>query len=909
MKKIIHFSRKLLLAALVSFPIILIFRIPSVFSQEVQPDPCTLGDLYLQAGQLDKAEETYADLLTNNPQEACAITGMQAVAKQRKVLLQIYMDAGDFEKAKEVAILLLAQSTTDQSVKDDYHTILTQIAITPEATQIPNEDLYNKINAYSVVGRPDLGYAVIQTAAADNPEFILPTTTQYSFNKDIYVNKTNSNMQTTITSIPTTQTKYLFSKTWPVWSFEALKAYLIPTLIIIASAGVLFLFTRMFYQIYLNHQGVKFDVGEFCNIGGSENGLATNIKDLIEREIFRFERSPSANYLHINQPLVNIEISAETTIISKDVSTLFNLLNKIFPPKVATLMGVLHPSTINGCGLTLRITGPDGNIVDMCTLWQKIYDPKFKGSQKSDTKQEDALCDYNALIKPAAFWTFWHITNDYNTDLSYHRKNLIRIFGTCDLLAGIMNYVGAGLMGENDSWAKKQIDESLKRDNSNLQAIYNQAQLEISEISEKNEKLLNKYSDQWIPPITPIKTDKRDWEIDKKTLLLSYNPVISKLIKIVSSLRKFESRKNYERSILYIFSLYHLGAIFEYLYTFTRMEDGLKWDDQGLMEEYKFYDEKRITPASKQKKPNFTLLEMSNHFFNEANKLVEIRKIPSKGNNLIIPQLIVKTKNVSLDNALKITVAKLSKLNFSKDNFKTLKDRMKNSINDPEEKGYYSPYNLACFHSLVIGKILREYGKDDEDLKYHKEQAFKHLKENGIDDLFNDPWASKDPSLYPLRFYLMNVQKKGNSKPPTPKVKFPATHAIHAIYGLPRQFEIKLEDILGAEKTDELLEIGATLAGRKYMQEKTGLPIELINNWIEQADLLQLPGMTGEIAWLLIEAGTKTLMEMRKIDDYVVHEKLARINETYNLSTKLPGRELLRQWQETAKKATIIFDM
>jgi hypothetical protein len=79
--------------------------------------------------------------------------------------------------------------------------------------------------------------------------------------------------------------------------------------------------------------------------------------------------------------------------------------------------------------------------------------------------------------------------------------------------------------------------------------------------------------------------------------------------------------------------------------------------------------------------------------------------------------------------------------------------------------------------------------------------------------------------------------------------------------------------------------------------------------WIEQADLLQLPGMTGEIAWLLIEAGTKTLMEMRKIDDYVVHEKLARINETYNLSTKLPGRELLRQWQETAKKATIIFDM
>jgi hypothetical protein len=140
-------------------------------------------------------------------------------------------------------------------------------------------------------------------------------------------------------------------------------------------------------------------------------------------------------------------------------------------------------------------------------------------------------------------------------------------------------------------------------------------------------------------------------------------------------------------------------------------------------------------------------------------------------------------------------------------------------------------------------------------------------------------------------------------------VKFPATHAIHAIHGLPRQFEIKLEDILEVEKTGELLEIGTTLAGRKYIQEKTGLPIELINNWIEQADLLQLPGMTGKIAWLLIEAGIKTLMEIQKIDDYFVHEKLIRINETYNFSIKMPNRELLCQWQEIAKKATIILDM
>jgi tetratricopeptide (TPR) repeat protein len=883
MKNKIHFSRKLLLTAFVLASMFLIVGISSVYSQEKNPNPCTLGDLYLQAGQLDKAEETYAAILTNNPQEACAIEGMQAVSSQRKALLDEYMKAGDYTKARELAAILLAQPIIDQTVVADYHTMMTQIALTPEAenTSTPTPDTYSVVERYFKLGRPDLAYAHLQTAVVEDPALFSVTPVPN---------------QSTTAAANLPKAKDFFAKSWPAWLLETLKAYLSPLLIILASAGVLYLLIRICVQLYLNHKEIKFDVGDFCTKEGKESGLAVNVKALIEREIFRFEKSPNKNRGHIDQPLANTDISSETTIISKDVSTLFNLLNKVFPPKVATLTGVLHPSSINGCALTLRITGPKGNIVDMCTLKQSDYDPEFNGSQKSDVMQEEALCDYNKLIKPAAFWTFWHITNNYNDDLSYHRKTLTRTFGTCDLYAGILNYTGAGMIGENDAWAKKQIDASLKRDNSNLQAIFNQAQLEISEISEENEKLLSKYSNQWIPSITP---DTSDWEIGKKTLLLSYNPVINKLIKIVSTLREFESRKDYETSFLYIFSLYHLGAVFEYLYTFTRMEERLKWDDHDLLDNYQFYDEK-IKNNEKKEKPDFTLLELSNYFFSEASKRVVIRKIPPKDNKLIIPRLIVKTKNVSLENALMIKVAELSKKHFTKMKKIKMISETESSASDPSEEGFYSPYNSACFHSLIIGKVLGENGGTDV-LDFHKNQAIKHLKDNDIENLFDDPWASKDPSLYPLRFYLKKNEKHS-------QLTKPISHKIEVIYGLPRQFEIKLEDIIGTEKTDELFEIGASVAGRQYIHEKTGIPLDLIKNWIGQADLLQLPKMSSRLAWLLINIGVISIKEMRKIDDYIILRKLEKTNDEYKLIDGLPDRKILMQWKEIANRLPAIFE-
>jgi len=356
MKNKIHFSRKLLLSLLALSCLFLFVGISNVYSQEEEPDPCTLGDLYLQAGQLDKAEERYAELLVNNPQEACAITGMQAVTDQRKALLDEYMKAGDYAKARELAAILLAQPIIDQTVVADYHTMMTQIALTPEAedTSTPTPDTYSVIEGYFKLGRPDLAYAHLQTAVAEDPALFSVTPVP--------------NQSITVTAnLP--KAKDYFAKAWPAWLLEMLKAYLVPLLIILASAGVLYLLVRISYQLYLNHIEIKFDVGDFCTKEGKESGLAVNVKALIEREIFRFEKSPNKNRGHIDQPLTNTEIASETTIVSKDVSTLFNLLNKVYPPKVAILTGVLHPTSKKGCGLTLRIIGPNGNIVDMCTLW------------------------------------------------------------------------------------------------------------------------------------------------------------------------------------------------------------------------------------------------------------------------------------------------------------------------------------------------------------------------------------------------------------------------------------------------------------------------------------------------------------------------------------------------------------
>ena len=126
------------------------------------------------------------------------------------------------------------------------------------------------------------------------------------------------------------------------------------------------------------------------------------------------------------------------------------------------------------------------------------------------------------------------------------------------------------------------------------------------------------------------------------------------------------------------------------------------------------------------------------------------------------------------------------------------------------------------------------------------------------------------------------------------------SYAIKQIEGIGPAMAEKLENV-GITKVEQLLEKGATKAGRTALATETGIDESKILRWVNMADLFRVKGIAEENSDLLEAAGVDTVKELRTRNAENLHAKLAEVNAEKNLVRSLPSLSSVESWIEFAK--------
>ena len=124
--------------------------------------------------------------------------------------------------------------------------------------------------------------------------------------------------------------------------------------------------------------------------------------------------------------------------------------------------------------------------------------------------------------------------------------------------------------------------------------------------------------------------------------------------------------------------------------------------------------------------------------------------------------------------------------------------------------------------------------------------------------------------------------------------------SIKEIINIDSQSVERLHDA-GIRTLEQLLEIGATSAGRMHLADQTRLDNAIIKNWVHEADLMRVNGMSPELAHLLLGAGVSTTPKLAYRTTDSLHAELIERNRDSKMMGRLPGIAELHQYIVAAK--------
>lgn len=111
----------------------------------------------------------------------------------------------------------------------------------------------------------------------------------------------------------------------------------------------------------------------------------------------------------------------------------------------------------------------------------------------------------------------------------------------------------------------------------------------------------------------------------------------------------------------------------------------------------------------------------------------------------------------------------------------------------------------------------------------------------------------------------------------------------------------------GIKDTDVLLEKCAKPAGRKALEEETGISGKLILTWTNHADLIRINGIGPQFAELLEAAGVDTVKELKHRKPENLQPKLEEINNEKHLVGRVPAlKEVERMVAEAGELPAVV---
>lgn len=120
------------------------------------------------------------------------------------------------------------------------------------------------------------------------------------------------------------------------------------------------------------------------------------------------------------------------------------------------------------------------------------------------------------------------------------------------------------------------------------------------------------------------------------------------------------------------------------------------------------------------------------------------------------------------------------------------------------------------------------------------------------------------------------------------------------VEGIGEIYAGKLTEV-GIATDKDLLERGATRAGRKKIAEESGISDKLILRWVNHVDLFRIKGIQTQYAELLEAAGVDTVPELAQRNPSNLCLALAEVNEKKKLVRKLPTEDQVAAWINEAK--------
>ena len=106
----------------------------------------------------------------------------------------------------------------------------------------------------------------------------------------------------------------------------------------------------------------------------------------------------------------------------------------------------------------------------------------------------------------------------------------------------------------------------------------------------------------------------------------------------------------------------------------------------------------------------------------------------------------------------------------------------------------------------------------------------------------------------------------------------------------------------GVNTVEQLLEKGASAAGRKALAEETGISEKLVLTWCNHADLMRIKGVGPQFAELLEAAGVDTVKELAHRNAENLAAKMLEVNTEKNLVNRVPVASEVQKMIDQAKE-------
>lgn len=112
----------------------------------------------------------------------------------------------------------------------------------------------------------------------------------------------------------------------------------------------------------------------------------------------------------------------------------------------------------------------------------------------------------------------------------------------------------------------------------------------------------------------------------------------------------------------------------------------------------------------------------------------------------------------------------------------------------------------------------------------------------------------------------------------------------------------------GINTVDDLLQKAKNPAGRKTLEETTGISGKSILKWANHADLMRINGVCPQFSELLEAAGVDTVKELKHRVADNLQQKLEEINNKKNLVNRVPSVSEVLKMIDQAKELPAIME-